>query len=654
MRQIADPAKGAVARLAEVFACFAEIPAWQLEMPPARKRKVPISSKWNSASWVNSLPFRVRFCHRVPLRSAGASNAEAHPRDIPVPSYNTGDLPELRGADIMVVPMEHDCLTPDSLPHITRLYSDFLSWRTKKTAPPKLAGLYGQRPDLSGIKSAFRAIARGPAAYPKKMRSAVVEILRAQNADFSGGQLPIEVARNLDRLAGRAVTIVTGQQVGLFGGPAYTFYKALSALRIVEQLRKSGIEAVPIFWMASEDHDLAEISHVFWPTANGEERLEWTGDKSIEGRCVGSITLGDAIAPLVKRASESLTGSESGEIENILASAYQPGATFGSAFARMMSAVFAKRGLILLDPMDARLHKLSAPLMVRAAKEQSELSAALLEQNKRLEKLGYHAQVKVTDRSTLLFATVDGKRVALTRRNNGFVAGTQEFSATELVSTIAASPGSFSPNALLRPILQDTLLPTAAYIGGPAEIAYFAQNRVLYDRLLGRMPAILPRASFTIVESVVQRLLKRYDLSMQDIFAGRQFLLAKMERQNLPRGVAARFTAEEKKLTKMLESLRKPIGKLDSTLVGALDTAQRKMLYQFGKLRAKSGRAEGFRTGILTKHEQSIRDALDPQNALQERSLNLLPFLARNGLDLLDSLEKKSGLDAGAHCIIRL
>jgi bacillithiol synthase len=568
--------------------------------------------------------------------------------------YNTEDLPELRGADIMFVPMERDCLTPESLPHITRLYSDFLSWRAQGTPPAKLAGLYGQRPDLAGIKSAIRGLTRGLAAYPKEMRAAVVEILRAQNTEFSGGRLPAEVALRLDRLSGKAVAIITGQQVGLFGGPAYTFYKALSALRIVEQLRKSGIEAVPIFWMASEDHDLAEINHVSWPTANGEDHLKWTGDKSFEGRSVGNILLDESVIPLVKRAAESLSGSDSGEIENILAGAYQPAATFGSAFARMMSALFAKRGLILLDPLDARLHKLSAPLLIRAAKEQSELGAALLDQNKHLEKLGYHAQVKVTDRSTLLFATVEGKRVALVKRNSGFVAGHQEFTADQLASEIQSHPESFSPNALLRPVMQDTLLPTAAYIGGPAEIAYFAQNRVLYDRLLRRTPVILPRASFTIVEPLVQRMLTRYSLSIEDIFRGRQFLRGKMERQNLSRGLAARFTADEKKLWKMLETFRKPIAKLDSTLVGALDTAQRKMLYQFGKLRAKSGRAEGFRTGVLSKHEQSILGALYPQNSLQERSLNLLPFLARNGLDLLDTIEKKSGIDSAAHCIIRL
>jgi bacillithiol biosynthesis cysteine-adding enzyme BshC len=554
----------------------------------------------------------------------------------------------------MVVPMERDCLTPDSLPHITRLYSDFLFWRAKRNSSSKLAGLYSQRPDLSGIKSAIRSIRSGPAAYPKEMRTAVVEILRRQNVEFAGRRLPAEVSANLDRLAGNAVTIVTGQQVGLFGGPAYTFYKALSVLRIVEQLHKQGIEAVPIFWMASEDHDLAEINHVSWLGANGEERLEWTGDQSLEGRSVGNITLGDAITPLLNRAAEALSDSGSGEIERILANAYQPDATFGSAFARMMSSLFATRGLILLDPLDARLHKLSVPLLIRAVNEQAELGAALLDQNKRIEKLGYHAQVKVTERSTLLFATVEGKRVAVARRNSGFVAGKQEFSSSQLASEIESHPEVFSPNALLRPIMQDTLLPTAAYIGGPAEIAYFAQNRALYDRLLGRMPAILPRASFTIVEPAVQRLLTRYNLSIEDVLNGRQFLRKKMEGQNLPRGLAARFTAEEKKLTKMLEALRKPLGKLDSTLVGALETAQRKMLHQFGKLRAKSGRAEGFRTGVLNRHEQSIRESLFPENGLQERSLNLLPFLARNGLEMLNVIEKQSGIGSAAHCVVRL
>lgn len=554
----------------------------------------------------------------------------------------------------MGVPMEYHCLTPAEVPHITRIYSDFLSWRTRHSAAAEISHFYPHQPSIVGIKQAARAVARGPAQYPSEMCAAVSEILSAQNTAFCGGALPAALQQNLEMLKGNAVAIVTGQQVGLFGGPAYTFYKAITALHLVDELRRKSIDAVPIFWMASEDHDLAEVNHVFWSSANSLDRLEWAGANEQEGQSVGGIPLGNVITPLVKKAVDSLSGPDSKEIGDILESAYHPGQTLASAFARLMAALFAKRGLILIDPMDKRLAALSAPLFRRVVNGQSELTAALLSQNKQIEKSGYHVQVKVTDRSSLLFTKIEGKRIALIRRNSGFVAGGKEYSEAELDAAIAAHPEDFSPNALLRPVVQDTLLPTAAYIAGPAEIAYFAQNRVLYDKLLGRMPAILPRASFTLIEPNVERLLKRYGLSPDDVFRGRQHLRQKMERANLPRGLAARFATEEKNLARTLSGFRKPIGKLDSTLVGALETAQKKMLYQFGKLRAKTGRAAGFRMGILNLHEQTIRDALYPQNALQERSLSLLPFLVRNGLDLLNELGKHSEAESAAHCLVRL
>jgi bacillithiol biosynthesis cysteine-adding enzyme BshC len=567
---------------------------------------------------------------------------------------NTGRLPELRRAVIMGVPMEYDCLTPAEVPHITRLYSDFLSWRAKGSAFPKLSGFYSHSPSVAGIREAARDLASGAARYSAEMRAAVADILTAQNASFCANTLPSALDRNLALLKAGAIAIVTGQQVGLFGGPAYTFYKAITALHIAAQLRKGKIEAVPIFWMATEDHDLAEINHVYWPSASGLERLEWSGDKEQEGRSVGRVGLGHTITPLVHRAVESLEGADSLKISAILETAYQPGQTFSSAFARMMAALFAEHGLILLDPMDQRFSRLAAPLFRKTMKDQSELTAALLAQNKQIEKAGYHVQVKVTERSSLLFTTLEGKRVALTRRNSGFSVGGREYSAAELDAEIDAHPEAFSPNALLRPVVQDFLLPTGGYIAGPAEIAYFAQNRVIYDALLGRAPAFLPRSSFTLIEPPAARLLKRYSLTSADVFRGRQHLRRKMERENLPRGLAARFATEEKKLERMLGGMRKPIAKLDATLVGALDSAQKKMLYQFGKLRAKAGRAAGFRTGILTRHEAFVRDSLYPQNALQERSLNLLPFLARNGLDLLDELGNHAGVESAAHCIVRL
>lgn len=551
-------------------------------------------------------------------------------------------------------PMEHDCLTPAEVPHLTRLYSDFLSRRDGHPRTARISGPYRHQPTAAGIKEAARALKRGGSLYPAEMRAEVAEILATQNAGFCGGALPAELERNLSLLKKNAVAVVTGQQVGLFGGPAYTFYKAISALRIVEQLRKNGAEAVPVFWMAGEDHDLEEVNHVYWPSAAALECLDWLGGEEQAGRSVGSISLGPEITPLVRKAADLLGGPGTHRLSDILSSAYQPGQTLGSAFARMMAALFGERGLILLDPLDGRLHRLAAPLLRRAVAEQSHLTAALLAQNKVLEAAGYHAQVKVTDRSTLLFTLIEGKRAAVVRRNSEFVAAGRVFSAAELDAAIEAHPESFSPNALLRPVVQDTLLPTAAYIGGPAEVAYFEQNRVVYERLLGRMPVILPRASFTLVEPPVERLLKRYGLAVRDVFRGRQHLRVKMERQNVPRGLANRFAAEKKNLARMLGGLRKPLGKLDSTLAGALDTAEKKMLYQLGKLQGKAGRAADFRVGVLNLHEQAIREALFPLNGLQERSLSLLPFLARNGLELLDQLGKDAGFKSAAHCLVRL
>jgi uncharacterized protein YllA (UPF0747 family) len=564
--------------------------------------------------------------------------------------------------------MDPDCLAPGELPHLSRLYATYL------TDFKTLAADYSHPPDLRGIRAAARELKARATRYPAEIRGGVVQILRDQNFRVAGGALHPQAKRNLDRLESGAVAIVTGQQVGLFGGPAYTFYKALSAIRVAADVTRSRVEAVPIFWMAGEDHDLAEVNHVFWPTENGLEKLEWEGDAQDDGRSVGGILLGKGIEALVRKASDALTGAFAAEISDALKAAYAPGETFGSAFARLMSALFASRGLILLDPQDARLHQLAAPIMQRAAKQQEELTAALMAQDKKLVNGGYHAQVKVTGRSTLHFYTAGGRgantrmesgrtpdgrgiagpRLALKRVNSGYAAGEKHFSAQELQTAIAASPELFSPNALLRSVVQDFLLPTAAYIGGPAEIAYFAQNSVLYKKILGRMPAILSRASFTLIEPEILRLLDRYGLEPTDVLGGRQSLAGRMERRHIPPKLALKFDDTQYALERMLISLYKPVVKLDRSLKGAMETAARKMLYQFEKLRRKAGRAADFRAGILAKHEAAITNALYPERGLQERSLGLLPFLARHGTDLFDDLGKCCSATPCAHRFVRL
>ncbi len=357
---------------------------------------------------------------------------------------------------------------------------------------------------------------------------------------------------------------------------------------------------------------------------------------------------------MVKEASDLLDGPFYDEVAEALADAYQPAQTFGSAFARLLARFFAGYGLILLDPLDERLHRLAAPLIQRIPGEQKALTSELLARDKRLEQAGYHSQVKVTDRTTLLFGTVNQERMAIRQRNGNFLLGDREIAAPELAIAIERHPEEFSPNALFRPVVQDYLLPTVAYVAGPGEMAYFAQSNVIYRHGLGHMPVIVPRASFTLIEPSVERLLERYDIGIQDVFRGRQHLRGLLERQSLPSSLDARFVKGEAELRKILSGLRKPITKLDATLGGALDTAERKMLYQFGKLRGKAGRALDLRTGILSAHELTIRDALFPHNDLQDRSLSLLPFLARHGRDLLDWLARHSGVGSPAHQVVRL
>jgi bacillithiol biosynthesis cysteine-adding enzyme BshC len=535
--------------------------------------------------------------------------------------------------------MECHCIPPAELPHTTLLYSTYL------TDFPRVSEFYVHPPGVKGILQAAGEIRLGDS-----IRRGVVEVLRKQNIAYGGSS---ETIRNLDRLQEGAAAVVTGQQVGLLGGPAFSVYKALTAIHVANELRASGTNAVPIFWLATEDHDLAEVDHCFFGWRRGIERFD-LNTPGVEGRRVGEIQLGDVMRELSSRASGMVEGAAAGEVARWISESYRAEETFGSSFAKLMMRIFAGRGLIFLDPLSPELHRLSAHTMLHALREHEALAKQLVARSSALERAGFHAQVKVAENSTLVFRVVDGQRVAVRPKNGGFVSGAIQESFEETLRAAERHPEEFSANALLRPVIQDTLLPTVAYIGGPAEIAYHAQTSVVYQRLLGRAPAVLPRAGFTLVTAHIANLLKKYNVDVRDVFAGRQRLRAKMESEVLPRELTDRFAEGEKRLQGMFEGLREPLAKLDQTLVGALDTAAEKMLYQLNSVRSKAGRAEGFRSGVLDAHEQEITSLLLPNNELQERSLSLLPFLASEGSELLDQLDRNIKIGAGDHCLLYL
>ncbi|MHB8539503.1 MAG: bacillithiol biosynthesis cysteine-adding enzyme BshC [Candidatus Acidiferrales bacterium] len=536
--------------------------------------------------------------------------------------------------------MECHCLRFGEIPQTTKLFSSFVDDFSS------VKDFYAHAPDEEGVRAAAKEVRLDAA-----IRRAVVEALREQNQAFGTDGA---TESNIERLAGGAVAIVTGQQVGLFSGPAYSIYKALDAIHWAQKLTASGIEAVPIFWMATEDHDLAEVNQVFFGARDGIARIELPISDDAAGGSVGRIPLGAMAGAAVDHAAGLLEGPGAQEIGAALRAAYRDGETFGTSFGKLMARLMKGRGLILLDPLDPRFHELARPVYRKAVEEPEALVEELLARDKVLERQGFHAQVKVTQQGTLLFLDVDGKRQAVRRRNRGFIAGDAKLSVAELLAKIETEPQALTASVLLRPVLQDSILPTAAYIGGPAEVAYMAQAQVVYRRVLGRMPAILPRASFTLMEPTVVRALKKYDLDFDDVLHGRQRVRRKMELNYLSRGMAAKFARDERALKRILGGYRAPLGHLDKSLAAALDTVERKMLYQFEKLRGKAGRAENFRTGVLDRHEKEILGALFPHHGLQERTLCLLPFLARHGIELLDRLASQLEEPCAGHRVVVL
>jgi bacillithiol biosynthesis cysteine-adding enzyme BshC len=534
--------------------------------------------------------------------------------------------------------MQNHSFALSGLPHTTPLLADYLEnfERVRK--------FYRHEPALAGLREAAPV-----REWDTGRRREIVDVLQAQNRTL-GADASTE--SSLARLGAGAVAVVTGQQAGLFSGPAYSFYKALGAVAWAAELKRSGVDAVPIFWLATEDHDLAEVDHCFWDGRESVLRLAVSPEGYGERR-VGEIPLGGQIAEVVAQSAAELEGPGAQHVSAALAEAYSPSATFGQAFGKLMARLLAGRGVIFLDPLDERVHRLGLPVLRGAIEGSEELTKSLLDRGKELQAAGFHTQVKVTAQSTLVFLQVDGRREAVRLRGEKFIAGSRTLSVGELLSLLEAAPLDVSPNALLRPVMQDYLLPTAGYVGGLAEVAYFAQAERIYERLLGRMPAILPRASFTLIEPRVARRMKKYKLSFENILAGRQNLRSKMEFGNVGKGLNRRFQIGEKALGRLLRGLRRPVRAVDSTLLGAVEMAERKMLYQFQKLRQKTGRAAGFREGVIESDERFLLERLYPQRSLQERSLCFLPFLAGYGTELMGKLAVRA-LEGRQHQVLDL
>jgi bacillithiol biosynthesis cysteine-adding enzyme BshC len=526
------------------------------------------------------------------------------------------------------------------LPHISRLYADYLAMGERRQTP--LHGWYGAEP--LGNSWMNREVAVADAA-------ALADLLEGQARRFRAGDKALE---NIERLRRGARAVVTGQQVGLFGGPLLTLLKAATAVtRAKEAAAATGVEHVPVFWLATEDHDLAEADVAALLSKHSVEKLR-LGLADAE-RPVGGIALGEGVAALLDQVSELLSYAP---VCDLLRECYTPEATFGLAFGRLMTRLFAAHGLVAIDASERRFHALGAHALRAAIERAEELESALLERTRALEAAGYQAQVLVKPGASLLFLVdaASGRRQLLRRVGDGWKAGSQGFTTAELLAILEAEPERISPNALLRPVFQDTILPTAAYVGGPAEIAYFAQSEVLYRAIRDRLTPVLPRFSATLIEPAIETAMRKDEVSLEDVMAAKtaDALALRLGARAMPIEGKRKIAAVGNALESELAALTEYLSAVDASLGRSAEVSASKMRYQMNRLRRMAATFEMQKETSLRKHAEAMMLHLFPEGHPQERVVAGIFFLAGAGDGLIDRLVEEAGEMCLGHSVVRL
>jgi len=503
--------------------------------------------------------------------------------------------------------MQPACIRHTDLPGTSRLFADFAYHFDR------VARFYEHDP--YDPESFVRAAAE--IQYPDDRRAAMVAALQGQNGDSDSLRLLAQPG---------TVAVVTGQQVGLFSGPAYTIYKAIAAAHVARQLTARGIPAVPVFWLATEDHDFAEVNHA-WVFGAADEptavRVETSAEFAGKPIPVGGIPIAQ---PPLNELGAALAGLPFlDDVMGLVDRAYRPRVTMGAGFRALLKALLAKLDLLYLDPLDPAMRKIGAPFLAQALRAVPELKAGFLARNKELTDAGYHAQVHVDAKTSLFFLLDKGERATLRRKDTDY-------------AELAGSAEQVSPNALLRPVWQDYLLPTVVYVGGPGELAYLAQSQVAYQLLLGRMPVAMARSGFTILDTRSRKLLERYHMTVAQVMTHEGGLQERIAAALVPQSVGRSIEAATAETARQVERLQADLVAFDPTLAAAAGKSRAKILYQMEKLGKKTARETLRRDERALADTRHLAALLYPHRHPQERFYSILPFLAQHGLDLIDRL----------------
>lgn len=479
-------------------------------------------------------------------------------------------------------------------------------------------------------------------------RDKIAEILTEQNKKYGASQ---ETLQSIEKIKDKNTFVVfTGQQIGLFGGPLYTLYKALTAINLSLHLsRHTPYTVLPFFWVEGEDHDFEEIRSAYITGKNNElVELRYEPNEPFDGRPVGGMVLDETITALIDKYEASVHKTDFSESTiNALRECYKPGRTLADAFASWLTYLMGHLGLILVDPSDKRFKEMALPVYEASLeKHRNEINNELTRVNRSLMELGYHNQVGHR-MDTLDFFYHDPRRLPFVREEERFYLKDSDlnFSKDELLQFIRENVADFSPNVMLRPQVQDYIFPNAAYVAGPSEIAYYAQFKGIYEIFGTPMPVIYPRRSITILENKVQSIFEKYNIKFTDVFTEKRDLEMKIIRDNYPQSLSDTIEDTKKLVASQLEKLEKEAGDFNANLTPVIKRLEGRIAKEMQSTETRLAHEMEKRDNIMKSHVDKLFVNIYPDNHLQERLLSVLNFLYKYDLKFVDAVRCISCLE---------
>src|SRR5262245_15296378 len=454
----------------------------------------------------------------------------------------------------------------------------------------------------------------------------------------------------------RTVAVVTGQQAGLFGGPLFTLLKALTALKLADQVaRDHRVPAVAIFWIDAEDHDWEEVrSCTVFDGDLAPHAVSLPSRPGVEPAPVATIKLDDSISVAIDELEHILPATEFRPgVITALRRAYETGTGMAEAFGRWMEHVLGNRGLIVFESSDPASKPLASQVFTRELSMPGQTGRLSAIAGSDLTARGYHAQVYQHDDGVALFH-LDGGRRAIRQLDAGFAVGDRQYPAATLVQQASEHPAGFSPNVLLRPIVQDTLFPTIGYVAGPNELAYLGQLRGGYEHFAVPLPLMYPRATATILDAPALRFLTKYKLPLEALQPQDEAALNELLKSQIPPAVEESFTEAGRAIEAQMGGVIDAIPALDPTLEGAARSTLDRMQRDLHTLHGKMIQAAKRRDETLRRQFMHARALAFPSGHAQERTIGFLSFLNQYGPAFVDRLDEELPLDLGRHWIVTI